>query len=985
MNRLQLSVILSYADKITVPLRATSRGVTGLAAAIKRTQGEIKSLEGQQGAINKLRDLARASAITSNEMTTAKQNAAALAKEIKATASPSKQLVKDFQAARDTVKQLQQREQELSIQQQRLRESLRGAGIDTRSLSSEQTRLRNATKSANESLTAQKAKLSELAERQKKLNAVTEKYNKTKELQGKFAGSGAGMVATGVVAGAAVSKPIIEYAKAEDSATSLKVSMMGSDGSVRKEFSDINRLATQLGNRLPGTTSDFQDMMSTLIQQGMSAKSILGGLGEATAYLGVQMKMPYDQAALFASKLQDATSTAEKDMMGLMDIIQRSYYLGVDSGNMLQAFGKLSPALSVLRKKGVEATKILAPLVVMADQAGMAGEASGNAYRKVFQMSMNTKKVNSANSGSLKGTGIKLQFTDGKGEFAGLDKLMAELAKIKRLNTEKRLQVLKEIYGDDAETLQVLNILIEKGADGYADVQKKLAAQADIQTRVNAQLSTLKNLWDAATGTFTNALVKFGESISPEVKGITEWIGALSERLGSWSDRNPALSAGIMKVVAAVAAASIVIGTLSLGIAALLGPIALNKMILSTLGIKILPMLSSAAGFLTTAIGGVTSGLIRMGVAAVSNPIGLVIAAIAAGALLIYKYWSPISAFMSGVFSGFSSAVGPIKQLFEPLSPLFDGIGRAVKWVFSLFGDLLTPVKSTAEELSSAAAKGKVFGEALAGGINFVLTPLYKLMDGIKWVIDNISKIDFTRKIDIPKNFTPGQATPWSQPAKTPGFAGMYDSGGYIPSGKFGIAGENGPEVVGGPAYVLSRAKTRTIAAMIAGMAALPVAATNSSTMSMPSPLTANATRVINEKVIPAQLSLVTDANRVISEKVQPAQVSGVASATRVINEKVIPAQLSLVTDANRVISEKVQPAQINQPDGVVTTKPTPVIRQASGGINITIPMQVSFSHEKGLDENAILRKMRDAVRSEIERAAATAKARDRAKLYDRE
>ena len=142
---------------------------------------------------------------------------------------------------------------------------------------------------------------------------------------------------------------------------------------------------------------------------------------------------------------------------------------------------------------------------------------------------------------------------------------------------------------------------------------------------------------------------------------------------------------------------------------------------------------------------------------------------------------------------------------------------------------------------------------------------------------------------------------------------------------------------------------------------------------------------MINEKVIPAQLSLVTDANRVISEKVQPAQVSGVASATRVINEKVIPAQLSMVTDANRVISEKVQPGQINQPDGVVTTKPTPVIRQASGGINITIPMQVSFSHEKGLDENAILRKMRDAVRSEIERAAATAKARDRAKLYDRE
>lgn len=68
-------------------------------------------------------------------------------------------------------------------------------------------------------------------------------------------------------------------------------------------------------------------------------------------------------------KLQDATGTAEKDMMGLMDTIQRSYYLGVDSGNMLGAFTNLSPALSILRKKGLEASQVLAPLIVMADQA----------------------------------------------------------------------------------------------------------------------------------------------------------------------------------------------------------------------------------------------------------------------------------------------------------------------------------------------------------------------------------------------------------------------------------------------------------------------------------------------------------------------------------------------------------------------------------------------------------------------------------------
>ncbi len=41
-----------------------------------------------------------------------------------------------------------------------------------------------------------------------------------------------------------------------------------------------------------------------------------------------------------------------------------------------------------------------------------------------------------------------------------------------------------------------------------------------------------------------------------------------------------------------------------------------------------------------------------------------------------------------------------------------------------------------------------------------------------------------------------------------PSFTGMFDSGGYIPSGSFGIAGEVGPEVVMGPAQIVSRRDT---------------------------------------------------------------------------------------------------------------------------------------------------------------------------------
>ena len=115
--------------------------------------------------------------------------------------------------------------------------------------------------------------------------------------------------------------------------------------------------------------------------------------------------------------------------------------------------------------------------------------------------------------------------------------MYTQLAKLKNLNTVARLRVLQGIFGDDKETLQALDIMITKGMDGYRATQKKMADQAALQERVNAQLGTLGSLWDAATGTFTNAMVNFGEAIAPEIKAITEWIAELSERLGDWAKK----------------------------------------------------------------------------------------------------------------------------------------------------------------------------------------------------------------------------------------------------------------------------------------------------------------------------------------------------------------------------------------------------------------------------------------------------------------
>ena len=369
--------------------------------------------------------------------------------------------------------------------------------------------------------------------------------------QAEEASKGGLALAGGLAAGLTVS--LKAYADQENAATGLKVAMMQANGEVGNSFEKINKLAVGLGNQLPGTTADFQNMMQMLVRQGIPAENILGGVGKATAYLAVQLKKTPEAAAEFAAKMQDATGTASDDMMGLFDTIQKAFYLGVDDTNMLSFFTKTSSVLKMVNKDGLKAAQGLAPISVMMDQMGMQGESAGNALRKVIQSGLDLKKVRATNKG-LRKQRIRLDFTDGKGGFGGLDKMFSQLAKLRKLTDTDKTSVLKTLFGDDAETLQVVNALIDKGKDGYDQIQQKMNKQASLNKRVEAQLGTLTNLWEAMTGTATNGLAAIGGAVSSDTKQIVTWLGDLGEKFSNFAEKNPDVIRGVVGLVAGLAA-----------------------------------------------------------------------------------------------------------------------------------------------------------------------------------------------------------------------------------------------------------------------------------------------------------------------------------------------------------------------------------------------------------------------------------------------
>lgn len=665
MDTLRLQVILDGIDRATAPLQGILKGTGSLSKAVKEARDRLKELNTANKQLEAFRTTTARVSETAQALSAARDRLKGLRDEIVATDTPAKALTDRYRAAASELKKLERASAAANAAQATAQADMQRAGIPVTDLAHRQRDLAA-------QITAATAALERQGQQMQRVKALQASYRNTMATRDKIAGAGVATGAVGAATGAGVLATLKAYAEAEDAGTRLAASMMQAGGKVPAQYQQINDLATRLGDKLPGTTADYQNMMQMLIRQGMSAKAILGGLGEATALLAVQLDMPKAAAAEFAAKLQDATRTSEGDMLKLMDTIQRTYYLGVDPQNMLAGFAKLSPALSILRTEGLAAAQALAPLLAMADQSGMSGETAGNAYRKIFQLSMSAKGIGKANA-ALQGTGIKLNFTDGKGEFGGMDQMFSQLAQLKRLDTERRLAVLKEAYGDDAETLQALTLIIEKGKAGYDETAAKLQAQADLQARVNMQLGTLRALWEATSGTFTNLLASLGAAIAPQVKALTQWIGDAAASVRQWATDNPRLATTLMQIAAFVAVTATAMGGLMLAVAAVLGPFAALRFALGALGLpSFIGMLGTLA---STALPAVATGLRLLAAAATAHPIGALITLLAGAATYVWANWETLgpkfTALWERIKTIFTSGVQAVLERVDRIKAFF--------------------------------------------------------------------------------------------------------------------------------------------------------------------------------------------------------------------------------------------------------------------------------------------------------------------------
>ncbi|MBF0444374.1 MAG: hypothetical protein HQL68_02200, partial [Magnetococcales bacterium] len=140
---------------------------------------------------------------------------------------------------------------------------------------------------------------------------------------------------------------------------------------------------------------------------------------------------------------------------------------------------------------------------------------------------------------------------------------------------------------------------------------------------------------------------------------------------------------------------------------------------------------------------GIGKAFVTTGWAIAASPLGLAIAGVAAAGILIYKFWQPLKAFFGGIWEGFTSAIGPVIDSWQPLFDVLKPIGSLLGWigdkigsVISWFGDLLSPVTVAGETLEGFVSAGEMVGKVIGGAFELLLLPITGVAKAIGWVGD---------------------------------------------------------------------------------------------------------------------------------------------------------------------------------------------------------------------------------------------------------
>ena len=743
-NNVKLQVLLRAVDQASRPFKSIRTASKSLSGDIRETQKSLRELNGHASRIEGFRKTSAQLAVTGQELKKARQEAAALAVQFKNTERPTNAQAKAMEAARKNASELQAKYNSLRLSVQRQRQELSQAGINTRNLAHDERGLKNRISETTAQLNRQRDALARVSAQQAKLNAVKQRYQAGKELAGNMASVGAagvGIAAAGTMAGVKLLMPGYEFAQKN---SELQAVLGVAKDSA--EMAALRKQARQLGDNTAASADDAAGAQIIIAKAGGDAAAIQAAT-PVTLNMALANRRTMEENAALLMGMKSAFQLSNDKVAHIGDVLSMTMNkTAADFDGMSDA---LTYAAPVAKNAGVSIEETAAMVGALHD-AKITGSMAGTGSRAVLsRLQAPTGKAWDA----LKELGVKT--SDSKGNtrpiFTILKEMQASFEK-NRLGTAQQAEYMKTIFGEEASSAAA--VLMTAASTGKLDKLTAAFKASDGKTAelVNIMQDNLGGDFKA----FQSAYEAVGTDLFDQQEGalrkLTQTATKYVLKLDGWIQKNKSLASTIGIIAGGALALTGVIGAIGL----VAWPV--------ITGINAIIAAAGAMGAIFTTVG----SAVMTAIGAISWPVVAVVAAIVAGALLIRKYWEPVSAFFGGVVEGLKAAFAPVGELFTPLKPVFDWLGEKLQAAWQWFKNLIAPVKATQDTLNRCRDTGVMFGQALADALMLPLNAFNKLRSGIDWVLEKLGVIN-------KESDTLDQTA-----ART--HAATYGTGGYIPA-----------------------------------------------------------------------------------------------------------------------------------------------------------------------------------------------------------
>lgn len=655
MSKLKLEVLFNATDKVSGPIKTIIGGSKSMAAALKKTNGELKDLEAQQRKISGFRQLTAQSEKTAQALAKNKQTIAELKQALKINPE-AQETVTALARAEAAHKRLIAVQKGQSKELTGMAQEFNKAGIQMDRLNEEESDLKNKIHLTTMELNKQKEALGKHEAAQKNYEKMQQRMGKANELAKKglmIAGAGAAALAVPV-------KISIDFESAMADVAKVVDGLKDEAGKVTPAYKLMSDQIIEMTTRLPMAAKDIAAIVAAGAQSGI-AKNELLGFAESAVKMGVAFDITADQAGQSMAEMRAAFKLTQPQVVALADRIN---YLGNTSPNKADKIMEVVQRIGALGEVGGFASSSIAAMA--ASLTSVEPDVAATGIKNMILALTKGESATKGQSAAFKKLGLdSVQVS--KDMQKNAEATVAKVIEgIQKLEKHEQVAITNELFGSEA-----LPIVMQY-SQGLDTLKKNLNAVSDakvyagsMEAEYAARAATTANNIQLAKNHMAALGITIGNVLLPGVNSMIGSFNGVMSAVQKWSQANPGLSSGLVKI--AIGAIAIVGGlsALSIGLIAVFGP---------------MMMVGRAFGVVAMAAR-------AMSMALLTNPITWIVLAIAGAAFLIYKNWAPISGFFVGIWNtiktAFNGGIRGISALiinWSPIGLFYSAFAGVLRW-----------------------------------------------------------------------------------------------------------------------------------------------------------------------------------------------------------------------------------------------------------------------------------------------------------------